>query len=184
MTMNMPLAVSYTHLDVYKRQVFNIVASAVLVPLFYIELWLNPGMGSGVFQVPMVLGLMVKSGIPLKQQMAVAYLLFNLVAALIVIPLFGWLTKWLEKRYPEDAAEAAGRTQYLHPRATRDPVSCLGLIVDCLLYTSIRSQAILRRVCIITTLSGAKAALQGIKALRVKPVEVRSLQEYGKMLKG
>jgi hypothetical protein len=26
--------------------------------------------------------------------------------------------------------------------------------------------------------------LQGIKALRVKPVEVCSLQEYGKMLKG
>jgi carbamoyl-phosphate synthase large subunit len=49
---------------------------------------------------------------------------------------------------------------------------------------SIRSQAVLRRVCIITTLSGAYAALQGIKALRVKPVEVRSLQEYGKMLKG
>jgi carbamoyl-phosphate synthase large subunit len=47
----------------------------------------------------------------------------------------------------------------------------------------IRSQAILRRVCIITTLSGARAALQGIKALRKMPVEVRSLQEYGKLLK-
>jgi len=47
----------------------------------------------------------------------------------------------------------------------------------------IRSQAILRRVCIITTLSGARAALQGIKAQREKPVEVRSLQEYGKMIK-
>jgi len=47
----------------------------------------------------------------------------------------------------------------------------------------IRSQAILRRVCIITTLSGARAALQGIKALRAKPIEVRSLQEYGKMLR-
>jgi carbamoyl-phosphate synthase large subunit len=47
----------------------------------------------------------------------------------------------------------------------------------------IRSQAVLRRVCIITTLSGARAALQGIKALRKKPVEVRSLQEYGKLLK-
>jgi carbamoyl-phosphate synthase large subunit len=48
---------------------------------------------------------------------------------------------------------------------------------------TIRSQAILRRVCIITTLSGARAALQGIKAQRQKPVEVRSLQEYGKMIK-
>ncbi len=45
----------------------------------------------------------------------------------------------------------------------------------------IRSQAILRRICIITTLTGARAALQGIQALRTKPVEVRSLQEYGKM---
>jgi carbamoyl-phosphate synthase large subunit len=48
---------------------------------------------------------------------------------------------------------------------------------------SIRSQAVLRRVCIITTLSGAYAALLGIKALRDKPVEVCSLQEYGKMLR-
>jgi carbamoyl-phosphate synthase large subunit len=48
----------------------------------------------------------------------------------------------------------------------------------------IRSQAVLRRVCIITTLSGTYAALQGIKALREKPVEVRSLQEYGKLLRG
>jgi carbamoyl-phosphate synthase large subunit len=47
----------------------------------------------------------------------------------------------------------------------------------------IRSQAILRRICIITTLTGARAALQGIRALRAKPVEVRSLQEYGKMLR-
>ncbi len=48
---------------------------------------------------------------------------------------------------------------------------------------AIRSQAILRRVCIITTLSGARAALQGIKAQRTKTVEVRPLQEYGKLLK-
>ncbi len=47
----------------------------------------------------------------------------------------------------------------------------------------IRSQAVLRRVCIITTLSGARAALQGIKAQREKPVEVRPLQEYGKLIK-
>jgi phosphate:Na+ symporter len=122
--------------------VFNIVAAAVLVPLFYLELGLNPGMADVTgdmveahtagpeFGVPLVFGAMVKFGLPLKQQMAVAYLLFNLVAALIVIPMFGWLTKILEKHYPEDAAEAAGRTQYLHPRATRDPVSCLDLIVD------------------------------------------------------
>jgi phosphate:Na+ symporter len=70
------------------------------------------------------------ASVSLKQQMALAYLLFNLVAALIVIPLYGGLVRWLEKFYPEDAADQAGRTQFLYPRATRDPASCLGLIID------------------------------------------------------
>ncbi len=47
----------------------------------------------------------------------------------------------------------------------------------------IRSQAVLRRICIVTTISGAKAAIKGIRALREKPLEVRPLQEYGKLVK-
>lgn len=46
-----------------------------------------------------------------------------------------------------------------------------------------RSEAVLRKVCMITTLSGAEAAIDGIKALNEKPLEVRSLQEFGKELK-
>ncbi len=46
----------------------------------------------------------------------------------------------------------------------------------------IRSEAVMRRVCIMTTLTGAEAALAGIKAMKRKPLEVRSLQEYGKEL--
>ena len=48
---------------------------------------------------------------------------------------------------------------------------------------AIRSEAVLRRVCIITTLMGAFAAIQGIKALKEKPLEVCSLQEYGKIIR-
>ncbi|MGE9290514.1 MAG: carbamoyl-phosphate synthase large subunit, partial [Puniceicoccales bacterium] len=42
----------------------------------------------------------------------------------------------------------------------------------------IRREAILHRICIMTTLSGAAAAVQGIRALRTKEVEVRSIQEF------
>lgn len=44
----------------------------------------------------------------------------------------------------------------------------------------IRAEAILRGVCVKPTLAGARAALEGIKALKERPLDVRSLQEYGK----
>ncbi len=46
----------------------------------------------------------------------------------------------------------------------------------------IRSEAVMRRVCIMTTITGAEAALEGIKALRNSPVEVRAIQEYSREL--
>ncbi|OAI50416.1 hypothetical protein AYO37_01125 [Opitutia bacterium SCGC AG-212-L18] len=46
----------------------------------------------------------------------------------------------------------------------------------------IRAEAILRGVCVKPTLAGARAALEGIKALKERPLDVCSLQEYGKKL--
>jgi phosphate:Na+ symporter len=118
---------------------FNVVACAVLLPLFYVEVILNvPLVLAALQNLGLKLAVLTTHGLTpdhlqsvgLKQTMALAYLLFNLSGALIVIPLYGWLNRWLERRYPEDAADQAGRVQYLHPRATRDPASCLGLIVD------------------------------------------------------
>ncbi|WOO41081.1 carbamoyl-phosphate synthase large subunit [Rubellicoccus peritrichatus] len=48
---------------------------------------------------------------------------------------------------------------------------------------AIRSEAVMRRVCIMTTITGAEAALNGIKAIKEKPLEVRSLQEFANELK-
>jgi len=47
----------------------------------------------------------------------------------------------------------------------------------------IRSEAVMRRVCIMTTITGAEAALNGIKAMRENPIGVRSLQEFARELK-
>jgi carbamoyl-phosphate synthase large subunit len=43
---------------------------------------------------------------------------------------------------------------------------------------AIRSAAYLHNVCIMTSITGALAAVEGIRALRHKPVGVRPLQDY------
>ena len=47
----------------------------------------------------------------------------------------------------------------------------------------IREEALLGRVCMITTIMGAYAAIQGIKALKAQPLNVKSLQEYGDIMR-
>ncbi len=47
---------------------------------------------------------------------------------------------------------------------------------------AIRAEGVLRRICIITTMTGAQAAIEGIRALKEKPMDVRPLQEYAKLL--
>jgi len=42
----------------------------------------------------------------------------------------------------------------------------------------IRREAVLHRICMMTTITGAEAAVQGIRALRTGEVEVCSIQEY------
>jgi carbamoyl-phosphate synthase large subunit len=42
----------------------------------------------------------------------------------------------------------------------------------------IRTEAVKRNICIMTTISAAAAAVEGIKALREKGYEVRSIQSY------
>ncbi len=47
----------------------------------------------------------------------------------------------------------------------------------------IREEALLGRVCMITTIMGAYAAIQGIRALKEQPLNVKSLQEYGRIMR-
>ncbi len=42
----------------------------------------------------------------------------------------------------------------------------------------IRQEALLKKVCMITTIMGANAAIKGIKAVRSRDLDVKSLQEY------
>ena len=47
----------------------------------------------------------------------------------------------------------------------------------------IRQEALLKKVCMITTIMGAYAAIKGIEAMRDKDLDVKSLQDYMAMLK-
>jgi carbamoyl-phosphate synthase large subunit len=44
----------------------------------------------------------------------------------------------------------------------------------------IRTEAVMHNVCIMTTLTSAQAAVNGIRAMREKALSVKSLQDYGK----
>ena len=46
----------------------------------------------------------------------------------------------------------------------------------------IRQEALMKKVCMITTIMGAYAAIKGIEAMREKELSVQSLQEYMTML--
>ncbi|MBR7106384.1 MAG: hypothetical protein IKC88_05290, partial [Opitutales bacterium] len=46
----------------------------------------------------------------------------------------------------------------------------------------IRQEALMKKVCMITTIMGAYAAIKGIEAMRNKELSVQSLQEYMTML--
>ena len=46
----------------------------------------------------------------------------------------------------------------------------------------IRTEAVKRKVCIMTTISAAEAAVDGIKSLLEKGFEVCSIQDYGKKI--
>ena len=42
----------------------------------------------------------------------------------------------------------------------------------------IRQEALLKKVCMLTTIMGAYAAIKGIEAMKNKELDVKSLQEY------
>jgi carbamoyl-phosphate synthase large subunit len=47
---------------------------------------------------------------------------------------------------------------------------------------SIRAEAVLRGVYMASTLNAARAAVLGIRSLKVRPLKVNSLQEHAKVL--
>ncbi|WMS42492.1 Na/Pi symporter [Acuticoccus sp. MNP-M23] len=99
--------------------IFNFLGAIVLLPLFFIEVWGD---------VPLVLAAL-KYLVPSPGlQVVTAYIMFNLVAAVVAFIFSGPLGRWLARRYPEDAGAAAGRAMYLDDHVLRNPVLALALV--------------------------------------------------------
>ncbi|MEO0794604.1 MAG: Na/Pi symporter [Verrucomicrobiota bacterium] len=95
------------------------IGTAVLVPLFFIEIWGG---------IPLVIALLNKTGLPLAQILALANLIWCVVASSATLPFERKLAGVLARQYPPDAHETEDRPKYLYPRCEEDPSACLDLI--------------------------------------------------------
>ena len=91
---------------------FNIVGCVVLVPLFYLET-----LGG----VPMVLALVKNLSSDVGQQLAITYLIFNMAAAIVLLPLLKLQNQLLTKLYPPTLQEDDSRLAFLNERTAADP---------------------------------------------------------------
>lgn len=98
---------------------YNLAGALLLVPLFYVEMW------SGA---PLVLALVQAIADSPSGQLASAFILFNLVPGLVLLPLLSPATGLLQRLWPDTEAEVASRPKYLHEHAANDPDTAMDLI--------------------------------------------------------
>jgi phosphate:Na+ symporter len=101
------------------QDLFKIVGSALFVLLFYVELY---------YGVPLVRAFCATLSPHVETQMAVTYLLCNLVVAVLLWPIFGPTQRLLNWCWPASEAEDFARLKYLHPQILDDPETALDLL--------------------------------------------------------
>jgi phosphate:Na+ symporter len=91
---------------------FNIVGCVVLVPLFYTEV---------AFGFPPFMAAVQSLSDDVGQQIAFAYLFFNLIAGLVLLPLIVPSEKLLARLYPPTEQEDESRLAFLSDHAAANP---------------------------------------------------------------
>lgn len=98
---------------------YNLAGAALLVPLFYVELW---------FHVPLMLALIQGITTDLGGQIAAAFILFNLIPGLVLMPLLSPATRLLQWIWPDTEVEVASRPRYVHEHAAADTETGMDLV--------------------------------------------------------
>lgn len=98
---------------------YNLAGALVLVPLFYLEIWLD---------LPLVLVLIQAIADNSNGQIAAAYIIFNLVPGFVLLALLSPATVLLQRLWPDTEVEVASRPKYLHEHAADDPHTAMDLI--------------------------------------------------------
>lgn len=98
---------------------YNLAAAVVLVPLFYVEIW---------FGVPLMLASIRAITSDIGGQIAAAFIIFNLIPGLLLLPLLSVTASLLQRLWPDTEAEVASRPRYLHEHAADDPETAMDLV--------------------------------------------------------
>ncbi|MFO7481515.1 Na/Pi cotransporter family protein [Oceanibaculum nanhaiense] len=91
---------------------FNIVGCIVLIPLFYTEV---------AFGFPPFMAAVQSLSDDVGQQIAFAYLFFNMIAGLVLLPLIGPSERLLARLYPPTEQEDESRLAFLSEHAAANP---------------------------------------------------------------
>jgi phosphate:Na+ symporter len=104
---------------VHYEDLFCLASGAIMVILFYVE--------QGT-RIPLVLAAAKAVSSDIAVQLALAFLLSNLLPALAMWPLHAWALKLLARIWPVEAEAAAAQPKYLTGRALDDPATAVDLI--------------------------------------------------------
>jgi phosphate:Na+ symporter len=99
--------------------IFNYIGAGIFIILYYVETLLH---------VPLVMALLNRITPIAEKQTAVAFLLFNLTAAVIVSILHTPLAAWLARSLPPTEEENLSQPKYLWNIGEEDPDTVIGLV--------------------------------------------------------
>ncbi|HVU86251.1 MAG TPA: Na/Pi symporter [Pirellulales bacterium] len=98
---------------------FCLASGLLMVALFFIE---------RVTGLPLVLAGVAAATDKIALQLALVFLLANLLPAIVVMPALGPSLAWLARRWPADEVADAAQPEFLTPQSLDDPASAVDLI--------------------------------------------------------
>jgi phosphate:Na+ symporter len=102
------------------EDLFCVVSGVFMVLLFYIEKWLH---------IPLVEALARQVSSDVSFQLAVVFLLSNLLPALLLWPLYSQVLRLLSCQWPPGKEEEDAVPKFLQPQAQADPATALDLVL-------------------------------------------------------
>lgn len=104
---------------VHFEDLFCLVSGAIMVALFYAET---------IFGIPLVQAAIALVTADVKTQLAIAFLVSNLLPAIAMMPVLGQCQSLLARIWPATAEEDEAKPKYINRRALDDPGTALDLL--------------------------------------------------------
>ena len=96
--------------------IFNFVGAAILIPMFYLEVH---------FHVPLVKWVVAKLATSVEEQMALVYVIFQVLPAIIMFAFMDQFHAFLSKTWPVSEEEDLSKLKYIHDHAVSEPQTAM-----------------------------------------------------------